>query len=95
MENGSIIDITSAKNTGCYNFKVKNYNEEGKITQVDLIYNIEILSKTDESIIYKLYKNDEEVKLIKNKTQDFLLTNEKKQEESYSQVEMVDVIFQI
>ena len=56
-------------------------NEE--ISQVDLSYTVEILTKTEESITFKLYRNNEEIPLENNKSQEFLLEKDKKQEDNY------------
>ena len=83
VENNPEITITSTNKESTYDFKVKNYNTNEEISQVDLLYTIEILTKTDESITFKLYKNDEEVKLEDNKSEEFLLSKDKKQEDNY------------
>ena len=83
VENNPEITITSTNKESTYDFKVKNYNTNEEISQVDLLYTIEILTKTDESITFKLYKNDEEVKLEDNKSEEFLLSKDEKQEDNY------------
>ena len=62
---------------------MKNYNSDEEITQIDLLYTIEILTKTDESISFKLYKNNEEIQLQNNQTQEMLLTRNEKKEDNY------------
>ena len=52
VENNPTIDITTIKNTGYYDFKVKNYNEENQVNQIELKYWIEIISKYDETISF-------------------------------------------
>lgn len=83
VENNPEITITSTNKESTYDFKVKNYNANEEITQVDLLYTVEILTKTDESITFKLYKNDEEIPLEENKSEEFLLSKDKKQEDNY------------
>ena len=83
VENGEHIDITGVETKGEYDFKVKNYDDKGKFTQVDLEYTVEIISNTDESIVFKLYKNDEEITLQNNKTQKMMLSRQGKQEDKY------------
>ena len=83
VENNPEITITSTNKESTYDFKVKNYNTNEEVTQVDLLYTIEILTKTDESITFKLYKNDEEILLEDNKSQEFLLSKDEKQEDNY------------
>lgn len=83
VENNPAIIIKSTDEETTYYFKVKNYNEDEEITDVDLLYTIEILTKTDESITFKLFKNDKEVPLENNKSQEFLITKNAKQEDDY------------
>lgn len=75
--------MKSTNEEGTYYFKVKNYNKDEEITDVDLLYTIEILTKTDESVTFKLFKNDKEVPLENNKSQEFLITKNAKQEDNY------------
>lgn len=82
VENNPSIDITAIKNTGKYNFKIKNYDENDQINEIELKYYIEIISKYDESISFKIYKNNEEIPLTNNRTNEMILSkNEKKDEE--------------
>lgn len=83
VDNSPTINITSMKNTGKYNFKVKNYNEQGEVTQVDFTYNIQIVSNMEESIKLKLYKNGQEISIKDNKTENIVLTKNEKQEDNY------------
>ncbi len=83
VENNPTIDITTIKNTGYYDFKVKNYNEENQVNQIELKYWIEIISKYDETISFKMYKNNQEIPLLNNKTQEIQLTKNQKEEQDY------------
>ena len=84
VENNPVVQIDGTNEKEYYNFKIKNTNEEGKINQIDLVYNIEIITKTEEAISFKLYKNDnEEIQLKNNKTEDIKLKKGKLQEDSY------------
>lgn len=83
VENNPMIEINGKKEKEYYNFKVKNYKENGEITQIDLQYNIEIITKTEESISFKLYKQGEEIPLENNKTENVKLTKDKIQEDEY------------
>ena len=71
VENNPVIEINGKKQKEYYNFKVKNQNETGEITQVDLNYNIEILSKT------------QEIPLNNNKTENMKLGKGILQEDNY------------
>ena len=88
VENNPTIEINGKKQKEYYDFKVKNYKENGEITQIDLTYNIEILSKEEETISFKLYKNNQEIFLENNKTEDLTLEKEKAQEDCY-QLEII------
>lgn len=68
IENNPSIDITATKNHGIYSFKVKNYDNQNKISYVDMKYYIQILSNTDESIEFKLYQDNKQINLKDNKT---------------------------
>ena len=83
VENNPEITITATSQKSTYDFKVKNYNTKDEITQIDLLYTVEILTKTDESITFKLYKNEKEVPLENNKSQEMLLTKNEKKEDNY------------
>lgn len=83
VENNPSIDITSKNNSGIYEFKVKNYNNEGKITEVDLKYYIEITSNMDEEIKLELYEDNQKVNLINNKTEYIKISKSSKQERNY------------
>lgn len=83
VENDPKIQLTAMQNEGKYSFIVKNYNEKGKITQVDMKYNIEILNKKDDAIIIKLFKNDEEIIINNNQSNYFTLTKEDKKQDKF------------
>lgn len=83
VENNPMIEINGKKEREYYNFKVKNHKENGEITQIDLQYHIEIITQTEESISFKLYKEGEEVPLENNRTENVKLTKDKIQEDEY------------
>ncbi len=83
VDNSPTINITSIKNTGRYNFKVKNYNAQGEVSQVDFTYNVKIVSNMDKTITLKLYKNGQEINTKDNKTENIVLTKNEKQEDNY------------
>lgn len=82
VENQSEIEITESKKEGEYYFKVKNYEVE-EISQVDMQYYIEIIGTTDKSIKYTLYKNDKQIELQNNKTENQNMQKDEKQEDNY------------
>ena len=83
IESDPTINITKNEGKEIYNFKVKNYDETGKITQIDLEYYIEIISNTNKKIYFKIYKNDEELNIDGNRTQYFSIQKEKEQNDNY------------
>ena len=83
IEDDSTINITRSEEKKSYNFKVKNYDETVKITQVDLEYYIKMISDIDEKICFKIYKNEKELKIDNNRTEYFSLGKEKEQEDNY------------
>ena len=70
-------------NNQVYNLAVKNYDENEQITQVELEYYIEIISKKNDDINFKIYKEEKELNINNNKTEKFLLTKENKQRDNY------------
>lgn len=88
VENSPIIEMSGRKEKEYYDFKVKNYKENGEVTQIDLKYRIEILSQIEEPISFKLYRNKQEVLLQNKKTANIKLGKEKPQEDNY-QLEII------
>jgi len=83
VENGPILEINGKNEKETYDFKVKNYRENGEINQIDLNYFIEILTPTQETISFKLYRGEEEITLENNKTQNRKLQKKYTQEDNY------------
>lgn len=83
------LHITKSDKNQSYEFKIKNYDEKEKITQVDIEYYLEISNQTDNGISIKVYKEDEELKLVKNKTEKFKFENKQKQEDNYK----IEILF--
>ena len=84
VENGNSLEINNQNKEGIYEFKVKNYNDNGEITQVDMEYYVEILDDlSNKGIDIKLLKDDEEIEINENKTEKYLLTKEGMQEDNY------------
>ena len=83
VENGSILKMNGKKEKEYYDFKVKNYKEDEQMTQIELEYVIEILFQKEEAISFKLYKDNQEIFLQNNKTENMRLKKESKQEDNY------------
>ena len=85
VEKGSEIIITEDNKKGEYAFIVKNYNQTEEISQVDLIYWIEILENNlKDSIQYQLYKDNELLELKENKTEEMKFHKDIKEEQKYT-----------
>lgn len=83
IEGDTTLNINTVKEKEIFNFKIKNYDETNKITELELEYYIEILLEENENIKFKIYKEDRELNMHENKTEKFLLTREKMQEDNY------------
>ena len=83
VENNPEINITSKQKEGNYTFYVKNYNEVGEITQVDMKYYVQILNKEDDAISIKLLKNNKEISIENNQTEEFTLKKKEMQQDEY------------
>lgn len=83
VDNKSQVEIKNINDIGIYEFTVKNYDSEGNVTQVDLEYNVEILTGIDENLELKIFKNNQEIDFNNNITQKYELTKDKKQEHNY------------
>ncbi len=88
VENSPELEINGRKEREYYDFRVKNYRENGETTQVDLTYYIEILSQKDEAISFKLYKEGKEISLQNNKT-DIMKMKKKDMQEDYYKLEII------
>ena len=85
VEKDSEILITEDNKNGEYHFIVKNYNQEKEVSQVDLVYYIEILEENlDESIQYQLYQGDEKLELKENRTEKMIFHGDTEEEQNYT-----------
>lgn len=83
VENSPVKEINGKKESESYEFRVKNYKQNGEVTQIDLEYNIEILSQREEAISFKLYRDNQEIPLENKRTSNIKLEKEKAQENCY------------
>ena len=83
LEGEQKLIINNNQENKVYNLAVKNYDENEQITQVELKYYIEIISKKNDDINFKIYKEEKELNINNNKTEKFLLTKENKQQDNY------------
>ena len=83
LEGEQKLIINNNQGNKVYNLAVKNYDENEQITQVELEYYIEIISKKNDDINFKIYKEEIELNINNNKTEKFLLTKENKQQDNY------------
>lgn len=83
VENNPAVDITENQNYGEYVFKVKNYDEQNKLSETDLKYYIEILSNVDDSVNIELYQGENKIELNDNKTDYIKISKDTKEEREY------------
>ena len=87
VESNPKINITDENQQGINKFLERNYNNEGKITDVKMKYVINIEDTIDEklkdTIKYELYKNGNKIVLNKNSTEKMEMPNNKQQEDIY------------
>ena len=83
LEGEQKLIINNNQENKVYNLAVKNYDENEQITQVELEYYSEIISKKNDDINFKIYKEEKELNINNNKTEKFLLTKENKQRDNY------------
>lgn len=83
LEGEQKLIINNNQENKVYNLAVKNYDENEQITQVELEYYIEIISKKNDNINFKIYKEEKKLNINNNKTEKFLLTKENKQRDNY------------
>ena len=83
LEGEQKLIINNNQGNKVYNLAVKNYDENEQITQVELEYYIEIISKKNDNINFKIYKEEKELNINNKKTENFLLTKENKQRDNY------------
>lgn len=74
--------ISAINNIGYYEFVIKNYNET-QVSETGFLYTIEIISNTDESIKFELYKDDEQVELENLKTSNLTINGNEQIEQKY------------
>ena len=86
IENDETININSINNK-TYNFKIKNYNNEGKVSELNIEYYINISSIKDVSL--KVYNNNDEIKLNNGNTDKYSLDKNTKQEDVYK----IEIVF--
>lgn len=74
--------ISAINNIGYYEFVIKNYNET-QVSEIGFLYTIEIISNTDESVKFELYKDNEQVELENLKTGNLTINGNEKVEQKY------------
>mgnify|MGYP000193911942 CR=1 FL=1 len=63
LEGEQKLIINNNQENKVYNLAVKNYDENEQITQVELEYYIEIISKKNDDINFKIYKEEKELNI--------------------------------
>ena len=82
VEGKETTKINEINNIGYYEFLIKNFNEID-ISETGFFYTIEIISKTDESIQFELYREDTQIPLNNLKTQQISIIGNQKIEHKY------------
>lgn len=82
VEGKETTKISAINSVGYYDFSVKNYNEKN-ISDVSQNYNIEIVSNSDETIEFELYRDDQPIVLNNNKTNNIYIEGIKEKEHNY------------
>ena len=81
------IDITDTSTEGSYTFYVRNYDENGKMSETGIQYTVEIQDTIDErlksTMNYELYKNGEKIELENQQTHIMELSHQNLQEDTY------------
>lgn len=81
------IDITDTETEGSYTFYVRNYDENGKKSDVDIQYLVEIQDTIDErlknTMNYELYKNGQKIEIKEQKTNLMEIPHQNLQEDTY------------
>lgn len=83
LVNGENISINDNNKEGEYRFSIKNYNDKNEITDVKLGYTIEIIANEDKAIQYTLYKDDKQIPIVGNKSEEIEMNNNNKEEHFY------------
>ena len=105
VENGSSLEINNSNKEGIYEFKIKNYNEQGEKTDVNLEYYIEVLNEFENTgIEINLFRNEQKIDINNNKTEKFILSKDEIKEDNYKlevlynedkNINMEDIISQL
>ena len=82
VQSGETTKVNHINNIGYYEFVIKNFNETN-ISDVGFLYTIEIISNTEESIQFELYKDNTQVSLNNLKTQKLFIEGKEKIEQNY------------
>lgn len=75
--------LTASKPKAVYSFEVRNFNEKEQINEVDMEYYLQIVTKANSLVKFKLLKDGEEVVIKENKTDNILIEKQQKKIHSY------------
>ena len=71
------VEVSAINNEKIYTFTVKNYeideNQNKNVSEVGLEYMIQILSNTDNTVKYELYKDEELIDINENLVSDYIM----------------------
>lgn len=82
VESGEATKINEINNIGYYEFSIKNFNETN-VSEVGFLYDIEIISKIDETVQFELYNKEIQIPLQNLKTDELFISGNEKIEQKY------------
>ncbi len=84
VQNSGNFEIDNINSHGTYEFVVRNFNLNGEKSDVDIEYYIELLNVIqNDAIKIRYLKNEEEIKINGNRTENFYLNKNEKQEDKF------------
>lgn len=82
IDKGNIVQIDENNNIGYYEFNIKNFDDE-KISEVEFLYTIEIISNLEENVQFELYNENQKIELNNLKTENLEINANEKMEQKY------------
>lgn len=82
VKEGEKVFINKENNIGYYDFSIKNYNEKN-VSEIDFLYNIEIISKIEDVVKFELYNQEGLINLDNLRTEQISIKGKEKIEQRY------------
>ena len=89
VDSSEKLNINNESKKGIYEFVVKNFDELGNVNEVNMEYQIELIFKdlsnknSVSKFNIKVFKNDSEIKIVDNKSDQFFMNNSNPQEDRF------------